>query len=147
MRRSRQFSLESLERRTMFSGTAVGSCLEAAAAMAAPASGATATVDSDPAVPPPDTTVQTVRVLVLNYEPTVPSEDNRTLWQIFGWQDPRQLAAGYISDLEAATDGGVDYQVVEWRDLNEFPIFTDGTRYNADQYVQNRRTNTGWSSA
>lgn len=88
--------------------------------------------------------IQTVRVIVLNFEPTVPSEENKTLWQIFGWNDPRTLAAGFIEDVEAVSGGAVDYQVVDWRNLNEFPIFTDGFRYTADQYVQNRRTNSGW---
>ncbi|RIK74399.1 MAG: hypothetical protein DCC67_16630 [Planctomycetota bacterium] len=91
--------------------------------------------------------VQVVRAIVLNFEPTVPSQGNQTLWQIFGWNDPRQLAAGFVGDMEAASGGAVDYQIVEWRDLNEFPIFTDGFRYTADEYVQNRQTNTGWSSA
>ncbi len=91
--------------------------------------------------------VQEVRVVVLNFEPTVPTQDNRTLWDVFGWNDPRELAEGYISDVETASGGAIDYQVVEWRDLNEFPIFTDGSRYTADQYVANRITNTGWSEA
>lgn len=87
---------------------------------------------------------QVVKVIVLNFEPTVPSEDNRTLWDLFGWSDPRDMAAGYLADVEQASGGAVDLQIVEWRDLNEFPIFTDGFRYNPDQYVQNRRTNTNW---
>jgi hypothetical protein len=95
----------------------------------------------------PTNPVQVVRAIVLNYEPTVPSEGNRTLWQIFGWRDPRELAAGYIADMEAASGGAIDFQIVEWRDLREFPIFTDGSRYTPDQYVQNRRTDTGWSNA
>ncbi len=45
-------------------------------------------------VPPPipitpTNRIQQVRVAVLNYEPTVPSEGNQTLWQIFHWNDPR----------------------------------------------------------
>ncbi len=46
--------------------------------------------------------------------------------------------------METASGGAIDYQIVAWRDLNEFPIFQDGFRYTADQYVQNRRTGTGW---
>jgi hypothetical protein len=97
-------------------------------------------------VPPPITItptnpVQTVRVIVLNFEPTVPSMGNQTLWEIFNWNDPRDLAAGFVSDVETASGGAIDYQIVEWRDLNEFPIFTDGFRYTADQYVFNRQTN------
>ena len=100
-----------------------------------------------PAPITPTNPVQTVRVIVLNFEPTVPSQGNQTLWQIFHWSDPRQLAAGYISDMEAASGGAVHFQIVQWRDVNEFPIFTDGFRYTADQYVQNRTSNTGWDNS
>lgn len=88
--------------------------------------------------------VQEVRVVVLNFEPTVPSHDNRKLWEVFGWNDPRELSEGFIADVESASGGAIDYQIVDWRDLNEFPIFTDGFRYTADQYVSNRSTNSGW---
>ncbi len=50
-------------------------------------------------------------------------------------------------DLEWFTGGAVDVQVVEWRELNEFPIFTDGFRYNPDEYVANRRAGSGWDDA
>jgi hypothetical protein len=126
-------------------------------AMAQAPGGAPAKLSRDPIaaesafVPPaldpaPDNRVQVVRALVLNFEPTVPSEGNRTLWDIFGWNDPRQLAEGFVEDMEAASGGAVDYQIVQWRDLNEFPIFTDGFRYTPDQYVQNRRSNSGWAT-
>lgn len=95
----------------------------------------------------PTNPVQTVRVIVLNFEPTVPSQGNQRIWEVFGWNDPRDLAAGFLSDVEYASGGAINYEIVEWRDLNEFPIFEDGTRYNADQYVQNRMTNTGWSTS
>lgn len=104
-----------------------------------------AAFDPPPAPITPTNPVQTVRVIVLNFEPTVPSAGNQTLWEVFGWNDPRELAAGFIADVETASGGAIDYQIVEWRDLNEFPIFTDGFRYTADEYVQNRMTNSGWS--
>ncbi|HEY3394105.1 MAG TPA: hypothetical protein VGK58_15440 [Lacipirellulaceae bacterium] len=102
-----------------------------------------------PPIPPITATnpVQTVRVIVLNFEPTVPSQGNQKLWEVFGWNDPRELAAGFLNDVEYASGGAINYEIVEWRDLNEFPIFEDGTRYTADQYVQNRMTNTGWSTS
>jgi hypothetical protein len=143
--RPRALRIERLEDRQLLAGVPV----------LVPELGAAAHVDSAPAghssgvsdyLPPPITVtptnpVQTVRVIVLNFEPTVPSMDNRTLWEIFHWNDPRDLAAGFVSDVEAASGGAIDYQIVEWRDLNEFPIFTDGFRYTADEYVYLRSTN------
>ena len=95
-------------------------------------------------VPSTNNPRQLIRVLVLNFEPRIPSEGNRRLWEVFGWTDPRLLAKRFKSDLEWATGGAVELQVVVWRDLDEFPRFTDGFRYNPEEYVQNRRSGTGW---
>ncbi len=92
----------------------------------------------------PDNQRQTVRVLVLNFDPLVPSEQDRHLWEIFGWHNPEEMAMGYEAAMERASGGFIDFQVVEWRNLNEIPAQVDGYRYTPDQYVQNRRTNTGW---
>ncbi len=137
---------EHLEVRHLLSGL---SLVAAASVCPGDELAAATVIEGMPFVPPsiqvtPTNPVQHVRVAVLNYEPTVPSEGNQTLWQIFNWNDPRELAQGYIDDVEAASGGAIDYQIVDWRDLNEFPIFQDGFRYTADQYVQNRRTGTGW---
>lgn len=95
----------------------------------------------------PTNPVQTVRVIVLNFEPTVPSQGNQKLWEVFGWNDPHNLATEFVNDVEYASGDTINYEIVDWRDLNEFPIFEDGSRYTADQYVQNRITNTGWSTS
>jgi PA14 domain len=90
--------------------------------------------------------IQVVKALVLNFDPTVPSEGNRHLYEIFPWwSNPRKLAKQYEVDVEWATGGAVDIQIVEWRDLDEIPIFTNGFRYNADNYVVNRRSGSGWT--
>lgn len=90
--------------------------------------------------------VQVVKVLVLNFEPRIPTRGNRKLWEVYGWMDPRRHAAQFEADLEFATGGAIDVQIVEMRHFNEFPKFGDGFRYNPDQYVINRDTNTGWNS-
>jgi formylglycine-generating enzyme len=97
-------------------------------------------------VPTATNPVKVVKALVLNFEPRIPSEGNRKLWEVFNWNDPRRLAAQFEADTEYATGGAVDVQIVESRHFDEFPRFEDGFRYNPDQYVQNRRTNTGWQS-
>jgi hypothetical protein len=142
--RSRELWIEQLEDRQLLAvGPGVVPAMAAAAADPEPVgqSSALSTYVPPTHVATPTNPVQTVRVIVLNFEPTVPSMDNRTLWEIFNWNDPRNLAAGFVSDVETASGGAIDYQIVEWRDLNEFPIFTDGFRYTADQYVFNRQTN------
>lgn len=85
-----------------------------------------------------------VKVLVLNYDPRIPSENNRPLHEVGGWNDPRELAKGYAGDLERVTDGLIRHRVVEWRDLDEFPAKIDGFRYTAESYMACRATNSGW---
>lgn len=87
---------------------------------------------------------QMVKVLVLNFEPRIPSRNNQRLWEVFGWSDPRKLMRQFEADVEYATGGAIDIQLVDVRHLEEFPLFEDGFRYSPDQYVQNRLTNTGW---
>ncbi|NLF33017.1 MAG: hypothetical protein GX591_19295, partial [Planctomycetes bacterium] len=87
---------------------------------------------------------QVVKVIVLNFDPRVPGEGNRLLHEVFDWSDPHELAAQFEADLEWATGGAIDLQVVEFRDLDAFPTFTDGFRYTPDEYVALRRANGPW---
>lgn len=86
----------------------------------------------------------TVRVIVLNYDPFVPSEGNRRLHEVLGFNDPRTLAKQYQESLEVASGGAVKFLIVEWRDLNEIYAQRDGYRYKPDEYVRLRRAGTGW---
>lgn len=67
-----------------------------------------------------------IKILVVNYDPIVPEEGNRRLYEIFGWSNPRTLAEGYKADLERASGGAVQFEIVEWRDVNEIPAFDNG---------------------
>jgi len=88
--------------------------------------------------------VQVVKALVLNFEPRIPSRGNRRLWEVYGWGDPRMMASQFEADIGFMTGGAIDVQIVEMRHFDEFPKFDDGFRYNPDEYVANRDTNTGW---
>jgi hypothetical protein len=86
-----------------------------------------------------------IKVLVLNFDPVVPSQGNKHLYELFGWWGkPQELAAGYEQSLERASGGYLEIEVVEWRNINEIPTFYDGFQYTPDQYYQNRVSNTGW---
>src|SRR5947209_9482816 len=76
-----------------------------------------------------------VKVLVLNYDPFVPTADGgkQRLHEAGRWQDPRKLAEGYAADLERAGHGAVKFQVVAWEDLDSFPLKKDGFRYTAEE--------------
>lgn len=85
-----------------------------------------------------------VRVLVLNFDPKVPAEGNKPLHTVLGWNDPRRLAQEYIRDVRDASGNMVRYQVVEWRDIDAFPVKTDGFVYTVEQYLKCWRERKGW---
>ncbi|MDD5060086.1 MAG: hypothetical protein PHY35_03070, partial [Candidatus Omnitrophica bacterium] len=46
-----------------------------------------------------DTNVIEPKVLVIIYNPMIEAENNRRLTEVFNWNNPNDLIAGYISDI------------------------------------------------
>lgn len=92
----------------------------------------------------PGNTPLTVRVLVLNYDPIVPSENHSRLSEVFRWNKPPQMAAEYKEAMEYASGGYLRFEIVEWRNLDEIYAQEYGERYTVDEYVRNRRQGKGW---
>lgn len=78
----------------------------------------------------------TVRVLVLDFDPTIRDSALRRAHEAFGWNDPRALAKGYMADVAAASGGRMRYDIAEWRTLDEFPPKRDGYRYSPATYAR-----------
>lgn len=76
-----------------------------------------------------------VDVLVLNYDPVVPQRDSLPLHAAMGWNDPRELAEGYVADVRAASHGQIRYRLVEWKDIDAFPAKVDGFRYTPESFL------------
>jgi len=84
------------------------------------------------------------RVSLIIHAPTIPSEGGRRVQHIFGWNDPDQLVAHFISDMRSASYGIVNYQVVERFEVDAFPIKADGFRYQAEHYAALWRRRSGF---
>ena len=52
-----------------------------------------------------DNQAQKVKVLVLNFDPLIPSQGNQRLWEVFGWGSPYLKAEGYKEAIERSTGG------------------------------------------
>ncbi len=78
------------------------------------------------------------RVLVLNFDPILPSQGGRRLHEVCRWNDPRALTDGYIADLAECSGGYVRYEIVEWQDVDAFPVKKDGFRYTGRSYLRCR---------
>ena len=91
-----------------------------------------------------DNARQTVRVMVINFDPLVPGEGNKLMHGVFNWMSPQDLSVRYQQSMEKSSGGAVKFDIVKWNNLNEIPVFEDGFQYTPDQYVANRRANTNW---
>ena len=78
---------------------------------------------------------RTFRVLVVNFDPYCPGYDNLRTHEVFGWNDPNDIASGYIDDLWNCSGGWANYEIVDWFDADYHPYFEDGFRYDPDEYV------------
>jgi hypothetical protein len=75
-------------------------------------------------------------VLVINFDPILPSRGGKRLHEEQGWNDPHPLTDGYIADLAECSDGYVRYRVVDWQDVDTFPVKKDGFRYTDASYLR-----------
>src|SRR5436190_14657641 len=98
--------------------------LALAAAFLAPASAAT-----------PDPARITVNVLVLNYDPALPSQGGVHLRQHMKWNDPRPMTEHLARYITEASGGYAKYHIVEFIDLDAFPQKRDGFRYTGDTFL------------
>ncbi len=75
------------------------------------------------------------RTLVLNFDPIIESEGARRLHLVMGWNDPRPLTDGYASDLAHCSANFAHFVLIEWIDIDEFPLKIDGFRYDDGSYL------------
>ena len=87
-------------------------------------------------VAPEDRPHITRRVLVLNYDPILEAHDGLRLHAFLGWNDPAQLTQEYLDDLALASHDYVEWEIVEFRDLDEWPLKADGFRYTDETYLE-----------
>jgi hypothetical protein len=84
------------------------------------------------------------KVLVINFDPIVRSEGDRQLHEVLGWNDPRGLTDEYIADLKECSKGYVRYNVVEWLDVDAYPVKIDGFRYTEEEFLRCWRAREGF---
>lgn len=87
-----------------------------------------------------------VDVLVLNFDPLVPGFGGQRLHSVIGWQNPATLAAQYEQAVFDASGGEINYNVVQWRDLDQIPTKVDGFAYTPTEYVQKWQQGGPWHS-
>jgi hypothetical protein len=82
------------------------------------------------AVPP----TLTRRVLMIVHDPPMP--DGRRLHQVFGWNDPDELARQYADDLRTASGGYANFVITARLNGDFFPPKVDGFAYTPESYLR-----------
>jgi hypothetical protein len=84
------------------------------------------------------------KISLITHAPTVPSQGSDTLPKLFAWNDPDQLVKDFIADMQEASFGIAQFEVVERIEVDEFPIKADGFRYEPDQFLRSWRRKSGF---
>src|SRR5689334_13938047 len=72
----------------------------------------------------------TLRTLLIVFNPTVEPTTGKKLLEFMHWNKVEDLCAGYISDIQQASGGLVQHQIVERTDVDAFPAKVDGYVYD-----------------
>jgi hypothetical protein len=84
------------------------------------------------------------KVMVIIFNPKVPSEKGVKLNKVLKWNDPDELTEGHIADMKEVSYGYANYHVVAREEVDGFPVKTDGFRYGADNFVRHLREKKGF---
>jgi hypothetical protein len=75
------------------------------------------------------------KVLVISFNPRIKAQGGKPLTQVLGWFDPAELTKQYVADIKEASYGYLNYEVVEFKELDEWPLKTDGFRYDETAFL------------
>ncbi|AKM79069.1 MAG: hypothetical protein UX85_C0003G0135 [Candidatus Beckwithbacteria bacterium GW2011_GWB1_47_15] len=75
------------------------------------------------------------KVVVLNYRPILESQDKVKLYDYYNWQDPQQLTNQLVQDFKTVSDYYVNYQIVNWQDIDDFPVKESGFDFTDESYL------------
>ncbi len=85
-----------------------------------------------------------LKVLAISHNPVIEMEGGRRLTEVLGWHNPEALAMQYAADLLDASGGFARYEVVEWIEVDEWPVKLDGFHYDDRTFLHAWRSRTGF---
>lgn len=84
----------------------------------------------------PDTGKRVMNLLIVNYDPVLTNHGGARLSQHLKWNNPRPMTTNLIRYLRESSGGFADYRLVEWINVNAFPVKRDGFRYNEQTFLE-----------
>ena len=93
-----------------------------------------------PAVPADNATepaqIVTRKVLLVVYDPVMDATTGKKLSQQQGWNRSEDLVNAFMADVLQVSGGMARYQIVERKELDEFPAKVDDFRYTPATYLE-----------
>ncbi|HUN22704.1 MAG TPA: hypothetical protein PK299_06180 [Anaerolineales bacterium] len=86
------------------------------------------------------------KVAIIVHNPTIPPANFQKLKQAMKWNDPYELALGYMNDLRETSYGYANYKVVESIEVDAFPVKEDGFSYTGESYYGSWKSKSGFHS-
>lgn len=83
-----------------------------------------------------DTGKRTLNLLVVNYDPVLTNHGGTRLSRHLKWNNPRPMTTNLIRYIREASGGFADYRLVEWIDVDAFPVKRDGFRYTEQTFLE-----------
>jgi hypothetical protein len=79
------------------------------------------------------------KVIVIIYNPVLESEGGVKLIDHFKWNDPREYSHILANTIEQASGGYIHYDIVEFLELDEYPVKIDGYQLTDELYLELRK--------
>jgi hypothetical protein len=84
------------------------------------------------------------KVLLVNYDPLIPSKGGRRLTDVMGWMKPLDMAAQFINDMKECSHDFARFEIVEAVDIDDLPVKMDGYQYTGDEFLSLLRAKSGF---
>lgn len=97
----------------------------------------------DTRVAKPDPERKTINLIVVNYDPILSSHGGVRLSRHFKWNNPRPMTTNLIRHIRDSSGGFANYRLIQWIDVDAFPVKRDGFRYDEQSFLsmwKNRKT-------
>ena len=79
---------------------------------------------------------QTNNLIVVNYDPILRGHGGTNLQRLMRWNDPRPMTTNLIRHLRDSSRGYANFKLVDWIDVDAFPVKRDGFRYTEQSFLE-----------
>lgn len=93
---------------------------------------------------PLDQPIPPRKVLLVSFNPRIPSRGGQRLIDVMGWHNPEKLIAAYQTDLLTSSAGAARYLIVERMEIDALPVLEDGFQYDPNQFLALLRAGGGF---